>query len=116
MKRHVVWLAILAVLGSGFVGCGPGTEVPEVPAGETAEPPASEEVSSEDRPVEAFARNCKTTCSGFTASGGTCNVVGFGATTFLGGCKKACRFARQDADAKAASYGCQLAQCSDACN
>lgn len=116
MKQYVIGLLILAVLGVGGASCGPGSEVPETPPGETSEPLPPDETSSEDGTVEQFARNCKTTCSGITASGGTCGVVGFGATTFLGGCKKACRFARQDADAKAASYGCQLTQCSDACN
>jgi len=46
-----------------------------------------------------MAKNCKTTCTGTNnSSGATCGVVGFGSTTFLGGCTKACRFARQDAD------------------
>ncbi|TQF16808.1 hypothetical protein FJV41_06545 [Myxococcus llanfairpwllgwyngyllgogerychwyrndrobwllllantysiliogogogochensis] len=115
MKRHVMLLAVLGILGFGGAGCGPGEEPRETPSGETTEQVPGEETSSEENNVEQFARNCKTTCSGITASGGTCGVVGFGSTTFLGGCKKACRFARQDADAKAASYGCQLTQCSDAC-
>ncbi|MFY2558085.1 hypothetical protein ACN469_10675 [Corallococcus terminator] len=115
MKRHVMLLAILGVLGFVGPGCGPGLEQQEAPPEETTEQVPGEETSSEENNVEQFARNCKTTCTGVNSSGATCGVVGFGSTTFLGGCKKACRFARQDADAKAGSYGCQLHQCSDAC-
>ncbi|QSQ17086.1 hypothetical protein [Myxococcus landrumensis] len=117
MKRHVLWLTLLGVLGITSLGCGPGApDGWEPPPGETSEALSAEEVSSEETGDAEFARNCMTTCTGITSSGSACGVVGFGSTTFLGGCRKACRFARRDADAKAATYGCQLQQCSESCS
>ena len=117
MKRHVMLLTLVSVLGILVAGCGPSPERPE-PEDAVSAPEAlpDEETSSQEDPaVEQFARNCKTTCTGQTSSGGSCFVVGFGSTTFLGGCRKACRFARGDADAKATASGCHLAACSDHC-
>jgi hypothetical protein len=80
------------------------------------ESPSEAADTSSEGEVEAFARNCQTTCSGTsTATGGSCGVVGFGSTTFLGGCTKACRFAREDADSKAVAAGCVLTSCNDYC-
>lgn len=116
MKRHVMLLAVFAVLGSFGAGCGPATDEPAPEASTpTTEQMPSAEATPDDGEVTQMARNCQTTCSGVTASGATCSVIGFGATTFLGGCTKACRFARADADANAASYGCQLTTCTDVC-
>ncbi|WNG33747.1 hypothetical protein F0U61_08975 [Archangium violaceum] len=117
MKRHVMLLAVFSVLGFFGAGCGPATDDPAPQAGDptTEQLPPDEAASDNDRPVEQLARNCQTTCSGVTATGESCSVVGFGSTTFLGGCTKACRFARADADANASSYGCQLTTCSDVC-
>ncbi|WP_342380435.1 hypothetical protein NVS55_12540 [Myxococcus stipitatus] len=116
MKRPVLWLALLGVLGIVSLSCGPAApDGQETPPGETSETLSSEELSSEAMDDAEFARNCKVTCTGKTSSGADCGVVGFGSTTFLGGCSKACRFARRDADAKAATYGCQLWDCSEIC-
>jgi hypothetical protein len=67
---------------------------------------------------ETLARNCSETCTlqqdGSSASCGT--IVGFGSTTFLGGCKKACRLAMADAQTKV-TPGCHIAgACIESCN
>jgi hypothetical protein len=125
MKRQVLLVAVLGLLGFFGGGCGPAVDdaddaapqmseqVPMESPAETGTPVAEDEATEGE--VRAFARNCQTTCSGIRSTGETCGVVGFGSTTFLGGCTKACRFARQDADAKAVAAGCQLTTCTDYC-
>ncbi|MCP3144312.1 hypothetical protein [Pyxidicoccus xibeiensis] len=116
MMRHVMLLAVFAVLGSFSAGCGPATDDPAPETGApTTEQLPSEEATPDDGEVTQMARNCQTTCSGVKATGESCSVIGFGSTTFLGGCTKACRFARADADANASSSGCILSTCSDVC-
>jgi hypothetical protein len=128
MKKQILMLSLCGLMGFLGAGCGGSTEEPapqeseQVPFGEQPEatPPAddsqSASTSGEDGGVTAMAKNCKTTCTGTNnSSGATCGVVGFGSTTFLGGCTKACRFARQDADTKAQTSGCSIQSCNDEC-
>lgn len=121
MKRQALLVAVCVLLGFSGFGCGAPVDDPAPQTGEqtsggqpdTGTPTEGNE--SSDGEVEALARNCKTTCTGKKATGEACGVVGFGSTTFLGGCTKACRFARSDADSKASAYGCELTTCSDSC-
>jgi hypothetical protein len=124
VTRHaiLVSLGLLWVVGSG---CGPtdspqdqplqeqASEESSLEAGTTEESPNSSQAAGDD-PVPT-ARNCTATCSGVKSTGESCSVLGFGSTTFLGGCTKACRRAMEDANAKAAVIGCILSYCSTSC-
>lgn len=119
MKRHVIVLAVFGVLGFFGAGCGPTMDDSAPMGGDpTTEPrPADDVTSEEDREVHQMAKNCQSTCPGVRADGSACSIVGFGATTFLGGCKKACRFAREDAVSKQGPQGCTISSaCSDVCS
>jgi hypothetical protein len=127
MKKHILMLSLCGLMGFLGAGCGGSTEEPapqaseQTPVGgqpEAAAPtddPQGAAAPEEDGGVKAMAKNCQTTCSGHNSSGEACGVVGFGSTTFLGGCTKACRFARQDADTKAQTSGCFIESCNDQC-
>ncbi|WP_043428401.1 hypothetical protein [Cystobacter fuscus] len=127
MKKQILMLSLCGLMGFLGAGCGGATEEPapqaseQSPAGGQPEavPPADDSqgasTAGEDGGVTAMAKNCQTTCTGHNSSGATCGVVGFGSTTFLGGCTKACRFARQDADTKAQTNGCFIESCNDQC-
>lgn len=76
-------------------------------------------LESSDELVEKR-RNCSTVCTveGHPDLACPATIGGFGRTTFLGGCKKACGFARDDAAAKIAQAfpGCVTSVCTDSCN
>lgn len=63
-------------------------------------------------------KECTATCSVVqTAAGAFCpsSIGGFGSTTFLGGCDKACRKARADASGQLGP-GCAIFNCDLACS
>lgn len=70
-----------------------------------------------DGEVEPLARNCTVTCNAVNISTEEACVpfTGFGSTSFLGGCRKACRRARQNAEGSAAAAGCRLTACTENC-
>jgi hypothetical protein len=111
MKRQALLLMCCGFLSFLGVGCGPAVDEPA---------PQTEEQTNEDSQdgeVHALARNCKVECSAVNIStGAACSpFTGFGSTTFLGGCTKACRFAIEDAQGQAAQSGCRLTTCSKTC-
>ena len=127
MARKLLMVAAFALLGCFGVGCGPavddttprlGEQVPENNSSGDCEP-APDELSKDgppsDHEVVAMARNCKVTCYGTNASGTSCSVFGFGSTSFLGGCTKACRRAYEDAQQNAAASGCIISYCTESC-
>jgi hypothetical protein len=118
-------LSLCGFLSVSVIGCG-GPEDTQVPPaeeqaaeGQQPEAGASEEGQGQapEGEVRAQARNCQTTCTAVRVdTGEACaSVVGYGYTTFLGGCTKACRFARENAEANAAAAGCRLVSCADSC-
>lgn len=129
MARKLLILVVFAFLGCFGVGCGPtaddSTPQSEEQAPETAENGSSEEDCAPAQPSEnaapsdgkvvALARNCKVTCYGAKTDGTSCSVFGFGSTSFLGGCTKACRRAYEDAQQNAASSGCVISYCTESC-
>jgi hypothetical protein len=127
MARKLLLVAVFALLGCLGTGCGPTAEDSSPQPGEQASEngssedcaPAPDELSENidpsDREVVAMARNCKVTCYGATAGGTTCSVFGFGSTSFLGGCTKACRRAYEDAQQNAAASGCIISYCTESC-
>jgi hypothetical protein len=129
MKRQALLLAVCGVLGFFGVGCGPTTDDSTPQAGDQSTEESPSQVgtpdensqgggSSDDREVHEMARNCTTTCTAVRIdTGAACaNVIGYGSTTFLGGCTKACRFAHQDAESNAAAASCRLTGCADSCH
>ncbi|MET0406340.1 MAG: hypothetical protein ABW123_28230 [Cystobacter sp.] len=119
MKKQLLMLSLCGLVGFlGGAACGVSTGEMDADEQTPITEPATDATqadASKDGRVEAMAKNCQTTCTGRRADGSTCGVIGFGSTTFLGGCTKACRFARQDADTKSQQSGCQLEACNDQC-
>jgi len=60
----------------------------------------------------AFGKRCYATCSVVSVGATSCppNISGFGSTSFLGGCNKACRKAQGDAASKLPA-GCAINAC-----
>lgn len=127
MKRYVALLAVCGLLGVTGVGCGgtqeetlpnPEQQAPEEKQPDTVSP---EEGTQGEQPndgkVHQQARNCQTTCTAvrFDTGGQCAPITGFGSTTFLGGCTKACRFAHDDAQSQAAAASCRIVSCNDQC-
>ena len=127
MRRQVFLLTVCGFLSFFGVGCGAAVDDPAPRTDEQASEESQSEAGapnedslgdqSSDGEVEAFARNCKTTCTAVRlGTGEACApVIGYGHTTVFGGCKKACRFARQNAEANAAADSCRLTGCTDHC-
>jgi hypothetical protein len=61
----------------------------------------------------AFGKRCNASCSVVSVGAASCptNIGGFGSTSFLGGCNKACRKAEGDAASKLPA-GCVINNCS----
>lgn len=72
-----------------------------------------EENSASTDPRGLLGKKCYADCSVVNTGAPSCpsRINGFGETTFLGGCAKACRKARGDAASKLPT-GCSLGNCS----
>ena len=116
MKRQILLLIGCCFLGFFGVGCGPSVDDP-APQTEEQTPAESPSDEASDGAVEALGKNCKVECSAVNISTGAACApfTGRGSTTFLGGCKKACRFAWQDIEGQAAQAGCRLTTCGESC-
>lgn len=102
LRRWVGWRLVAVLAG----GCGPAEEAP-LP-----------EPEPERGRVEALAHNCQTACGARKIiTGAACqDFTGFGDSTYVGGCAKACKTARRAAETKAASVGCEVLLCTDSCS
>ena len=129
MKRCSLLLSICTALCLSIAGCGAEKDDSEAPP---AEPPVEQgspdtDTSQQQPPgeqepgegqVQAQGKSCTATCTVQNYGTGTCpaTVVGYGRTTFLGGCNKACNKAIEDAYSKALPAGCVIYQCgTDGC-
>jgi hypothetical protein len=117
MKRQVLLVIGCCVLGFLGVGCGPSVEEEPAPRSEEQAPEESPSGESSDGEVEALARLCIVECRAVKVptEEACAPFTGRGSTTFLGGCKKACRFAWQDIEGQAAQAGCRLTTCDQNC-
>jgi len=73
--------------------------------------PGSDWLTANPRPA-ALGKECNATCTVASYGGSACptTISGYGKTTFLGGCKKACSKARNDAASKLPA-GCIINAC-----
>ena len=133
MKMRRILLLVCGVLGIGVIACSEvvddstptdeSSEVdvakgdrPEVGAAELAEPelaePAEPAEPADDN-VSTLAATCTQTCSAvYNSTGASCGTFyGYGRTTFLGSCQKACNKAYENAAQQAAAVGCRLTYC-----
>jgi len=119
MKQYVLLAAFCFLYGLMGIGCGPAidgsSQQDSTSASIPHEAPPSGEVSAED--VETSAKRCVASCSAVSIStGAACAPVrGTARTTFIGGCKKACQWATEDAEGQAAQSGCRVTTCSEKC-
>jgi hypothetical protein len=115
------WAVVACLaLSLSLVGCGPeepspGAQPDEQPPAETTpETDSTEEEAPGD--VQAQGKQCTATCTvvrnPIVAAWCPATVSGYGRTTFLGGCNKACNKAREQAQATALPEGCGIQQCS----
>jgi hypothetical protein len=95
-----------------------GTETSTGHAGEAVDEPMESRVqeatlglAAEAAPV-TLGQECNATCTVVNLGAEMCpeTISGYGYTTFLGGCKKACKKARDDAASKLPE-GCQINNC-----
>lgn len=120
MKKCSLLLSLFSVLCLSIAGCGAedkdsGTQ-PSEPAAEEGTPPvgsAEEQPEPGDGQVQAQGKQCWATCTVQSISGASCpaTISGYGNTTFLGGCNKACNKAQGDATSKLPA-GCVINSCS----
>lgn len=134
MKLHGILVSVCVSLCAVGAGCGgtsedmsPATQAQHLPEQSPSEvvPPAeqSQGEAAEEGQVQQegdmhkMARNCTVQCAAVNVSTGVaCEAVyGTGSTTFLGGCNKACRFAREDAAVNAMKSSCRLTSCAETC-
>jgi len=122
MKRSSLLLSLCAALCLSAAGCGTGEPDVDPPAGEQsagdqsgvgdAEQPGAGD--SQDGPVEQMGKVCYAACTVQKidpAAMCPATINGYGNTTFLGGCNKACSKAQGDAAAKLPP-GCVISTCS----
>ncbi|WP_143195641.1 hypothetical protein [Archangium sp. Cb G35] len=120
MKRSSLFLSLFSVLCLSIAGCGgderSAEQQPSEPTTEEGTPPVG---STEEQPepgdgqVQAQGKQCWANCTVQSIGGGSCpaTISGYGNTTFLGGCNKACNKAQGDAAAKLPA-GCVINTCS----
>jgi hypothetical protein len=122
---------ILATFAMFFLGCGaeptphqgtvaqlettvstPANSIANEQTGIVEEGDAEQDGSATD-PHGLLGKKCYADCSVVNTGAPSCpsRINGFGETTFLGGCAKACRKARGDAASKLPT-GCSLGNCS----
>jgi hypothetical protein len=120
MKKRSLLFSLFSVLCLSIAGCGgdekSSEQQPSQPITEEAKPPvgsAEEQPESEDGQVHAQGKQCWASCTVQNIGGGSCpsTISGYGNTTFLGGCDKACNKAQGDATSKLPA-GCVINSCS----
>lgn len=130
MQTRIPW-TILATVSICLLGCGaepeqnqhtanPSDIAVSVPANTIAnelegrsEADAADGDGAATDPHGLLGKKCYADCSVVNTGAPSCpsRINGFGETTFLGGCAKACRKARGDAASKLPT-GCSLGNCS----
>lgn len=135
MKRRSSIVASCVALFFAISGCGTDASVSEYPAdshiqasavSSSSVPTSASSQSVEEDPnvtepgdspggatdPTAFGKRCYATCSVVSVGAPSCppNISGFGSTSFLGGCNKACRKAQGDAASKLPA-GCAINAC-----
>ncbi len=129
MKTRSSFVISCMALPFLLLGCGAALEVPETTANtsaaatgvttgvQTANATAAASGENGGTDPAAFGKRCYATCSVVSVGAASCpaNIGGFGNTTFLGGCNKACRKAEGDAASKlppgCALYTCNFSGC-----
>lgn len=127
MKRCSLLLSLCTALCLSIVGCG-GTEEVDTEQQPTEQvPPGQEPGAAEEQPqaensgeteegnVQALGKSCSATCTVQKLDPNAwcpATVAGYGRTTFLGGCNKACDKALADARTQALPAGCAIYSCS----
>lgn len=124
MKRYSLLLSLWTALGFALVGCGtteddadprsteqtPGQGQPEVGNPETT----PDEQGAGSGEVVALGKSCWATCTVQNVDPNVwcpSTISGYGSTSFLGGCTKACNKADGDAASKLPP-GCVIYSCS----
>lgn len=127
MKRCSLLLSLCALVTLSSLGCGteepssqeqmpatttPGADSSQEPGAATE--PGTGSSAEEDERIRQQGKVCYATCTVQTIDPAVVcpsTISGYGNTTFLGGCDKACRQARGDAASKLPA-GCVINQCS----
>lgn len=127
MKRRSLFLSLCTALCFSITGCGGPEEAATEPQPTEQVPPEQQPGAAEEQPqegntgeseggdVQAFGKTCTATCTVQKFDPNAycpTSVVGYGRTTFLGGCNKACNKALEDARTQALPPGCVIYSCS----